>query len=150
MSHDTIELREVTKANWLKCTELKLEPSQEGFVSPNVFSLAQSKYEPNRIPCAIYNSEKELVGFTMYNDQPLDDGTYRISRMMIDASYQGRGYSREAALRIIERMKRIEGCLEILLDYAPENVAAAKLWVSLGFEACGREGTNVLARLRVG
>jgi len=148
MANQNIELREVTKENWLKCIELELDSSQSGYVSTNLFSLAQSKFEPCRVPCAIYNSENEMVGFTMYNNGPLDDGTYRISRLMIDKSYQGFGYGRLAALAVIEQMKRIKDCDEILLDYAPDNNAAANLWHSLGFEVSGREGTNILAKLK--
>ena len=149
MPNDTIELREVTTENWLQCIKLELDPGQIGFVSSNLYSLAQSKFEPCRIPCAIYNTKNELVGFAMYNDNPLEDGSYRISRIMVDISYQGRGYARKAALEIIERLKQIEHCREIFLDYAPNNLVAAKLWGSLGFEECGNEGANVLTKLQI-
>lgn len=148
MNTDTVELRPVTADNWRQCVALELEPGQTGFVSSNLFSLAQSKFEPCRLPCAIYNSAEQLVGFAMYNHRPLPDGSFRISRMMIDKAFQGRGYSRKAANEIIERMRRIGDCHEIYLDYAPENSAAAGLWGSLGFEVCGKEGSNLLARLR--
>ncbi len=148
MANQNIELREVTKENWLQCIALELYSSQSGYVSTNLFSLAQSKFEPCRVPCAIYNSENELVGFIMYNNSPLDDGTYRISRLMIDKSHQGFGYGRLAALAVIKQMKCIKGCEEILLDYAPDNNGAANLWHSLGFEVCGNEGKNLLAKLK--
>ncbi len=144
-----IELRDVIKENWLECISLKLEPHQENFLASNLFSLAQSKFEPCRVPCAIYNDRNEMVGFIMYNDKPLEDGTYRISRLMIARAYQGKGYGRAAALEAIKRLGQITGCQEIILDYAPNNEIAAKLWQSLGFVVFKRDGHNLVAKLRL-
>ncbi len=126
MSHSSIELREVTKKNWLECINLKLGDGQAGFVSSNLFSLAQSKFEPCCVPCAIYNEANEMVGFVMDNDSPLDDGTYRLSRMMIDEAHQGKGYGRAAVIEVLDRMKAIPDCHEIILDYVADNEVAAK------------------------
>ena len=90
--------------------------------------------------------DPELVGFVMYNDSPLDDGTYRLSRVMIDRRYQGRGYGRVAAELVLARMRDIEGCEEVLLDYVAHNEVAAHLWTSMGFVPCGYAGENVLAK----
>ena len=144
-----IELRDVTKTNWLECIRLELNADQKGFMSSNLYSIAQSKFEPCRVPCAICNTQGTMVGFALYNECPLDDGTYRISRLMIDQAYQGHGYGRAAAEAIIARMREIEDCFEILLDYVPSNEAAVRLWRRLGFVDCGREGDNVLAKLNL-
>ncbi|MEM7333332.1 MAG: GNAT family N-acetyltransferase [Chloroflexota bacterium] len=149
MSDPVIELREVTKADWKICIQLELEVHQKGFVSSNLFSIAQSKFEPCRKPCAIYNHQNEMVGFIMYNDCPLDDGTYRISRLMIDKKFQGNGYGRLAAQEAINRLKHIPDCFEILLDFAPENSAAERLWTSLGFVVFDKLSNTLVARLIV-
>ncbi len=39
-----------------------------------------------------------MVGFVMYDDEPLDDGSYRLSFLMIDHRHQGKGYGRQVAL----------------------------------------------------
>lgn len=142
-----VELREVTKDNWLECVGLETKTDQQRFVSSNLFSLAQSKFEPSRVPCAIYNQRNDLVGFTLYNDTPLKDGSYRLSRLMIDKNYQGRGYGRAAAQAVIERLSNVAGCHEIILDYVPENDIAAKLWKELGFVVFSRYGENLVAKL---
>ena len=147
MSESTIEFREVNKTNWIECIQLELEENQTGFVSSNLFSLAQSKFEPCRKPFAIYNKSAQMVGFIMFNDCPLDDGSYRISRLMIDKRYQGRGYGRLAAQEAINRLKQIPDCVEILLDFAPENDVAAKLWTSLGFVVFDQRQHNLVAKL---
>lgn len=146
---EDIELRAVTAGNWRDCVALELDPQQAGYVSSNLFSLAQSRFETCRVPCAIYHRSDGLVGFALYNDAPLPDGTYRISRMMIDRAHQGRGHGRRAAMALIERLRGIPDCDAIWLDYAPENDVAARFWERLGFEPRGREGDNVLACLRL-
>ncbi len=80
----------------------------------------------------------------MYNDQPLHDGSYRISRVLIDQKYQGRGYGRQAILQTIERMRHIPACKEILIEYSPENSVAARLYSSLGFEPFGKKEYGVV------
>ncbi len=61
----TMTLREITRENWLQCVRLKVAPEQEPFVAPNGVSLAQSKYEPEWVPLALYDDD-EMVGFVMY------------------------------------------------------------------------------------
>ena len=150
MGTSWIELREVTSENWLECINLKLKSDQDGFVSSNLFSLAQSKFEPSRVPCTIYDAQNEMVGFIMYNDKPLEvDETYRISRLMIDKAHQGKGYGRAAAVEAIKRLRQVSNCQEILLDYAPDNEVAAKFWESLGFVVFGKRSHNLVAKLKL-
>src|SRR3954465_429625 len=96
----TVTLREITKENWRQIIALQLAEGQEGFVASNVYSLAQAKVDPVRIPLAIYSDETP-VGFIMYNDRPLDDGSYHISRLMVDREHQGKGYGRAAVVEVI-------------------------------------------------
>ena len=44
-----------------------------------------------------------------------------------------------AGKKIIDRLKDIPSCREIQTSYAPENIAAARLYESLGFEQTGDE-----------
>ena len=153
----TLCLRAITRENWYQCAQLQLRPDQQDFVSPVALSLAQSKFEPERVPLAIYDDDT-LVGFIMYNDHPLHDGSYRISRVLVDQEYQGRGYGRQAVLQVIERMQHIPRCKEILIEYSPENPVATHLYTSLGFEPLGKTeygvvngklDYDILARLRL-
>ena len=152
-----ISLRAVTKENWRECIKLQVTEDQQNFVAPNVYSLAQSYVEPARIPLAIYDDET-MVGFIWYTEQPLEDGSYKISRIMIDQPYQGKGYARMALREVIERMRQIPGCREILMQYFSTNVVAAHLITSLGFEsfskaehkmAYGEMDTLITAQLRI-
>ncbi len=147
-----ISLRPITKANWEQCVALQVGEGQENFVTPNAWSLALAYVDSTQVPLAIYDDET-MVGFIMYNDKPLDDGSYRIARLLIDRAHQGKGYGRAAVAAVIERMRRIPGCTEIMLEYAPKNAVAEHLYTSMGFEPVGKSWFGnleaVVARLRL-
>ena len=148
----TVTLQPITKENWYQCAQLQIRSDQHHFVEPVFFSIAQSKFEPERAILAIYH-ENTLVGFVMYNDQPLHDGTYRISRLLIDQKCQGLGYGRAAIIQVLDRLRQIASCKEVLVEYSPDNAAAAHLYSSLGFVPFGQtkysdEDYDIIARLR--
>lgn len=130
-----ITLKEVTQQNWRECVDLKVAPEQENFVAPNLFSIAESKFEPEWSPLAIYAGET-IVGFTMVGRDERDD-SYWIIRLMVDAAYQGRGYGRAAMKEVIRQLKQKPDCREIKISFVPENVAAEKLYLGLGFKPTG-------------
>jgi len=141
-----ITLREITKNNWRECVDLKVAPEQEKFVAPNLFSIAEAKFEPDWRPLAIYAGET-MVGFTMVG-QDERDGSYWIIRLMVDTAYQGRGYGRAAMKEVIRQLKQKPDCREIKISFVPENVAAEKLYFGLGFERTGLiEDGEVVLRL---
>jgi diamine N-acetyltransferase len=131
-----ITLQEITAETWEQCVKLKVRGDQEHFIASNVFSLAQSKYVPGLLPLAVYESEM-MVGFVMYNEQPFEPGKYFIYRVMVGAEFQGKGYGRAAMRALIERMKALPNCQEIVLSYEPENSVAERLYESLGFHKTG-------------
>ena len=149
MRSSAVQLRDVDSENWREIVELSVDQSQIDFISSNLFSLAQSKFETCRTPSAIYNLNGILVGFAMYNGRPLPDGSYRISRLMIDAKHQGNGYGAAAAKQIVELLSQVSECKEIKLDYHPENKSASVLWRNLGFVECERVGENIELCLQV-
>lgn len=144
-----ITLQEITADTWRQCARLKVRSDQENFVAPNVSSLAQSKYEPGLLPLAVYAGET-MVGFVMYSEQPYEPGKYFIYRVMVGAEFQGKRYGRDAMLALIERMKALPECREIVLSYEPENTVAERLYESLGFRKTGEifEG-EVVSSLKV-
>ena len=145
----TMTLREITRENWLQCVRLKVAPEQEPFVAPNGVSLAQSKYEPEWVPLALYDNE-EMVGFVMYGVSP-EEGKHWILRVMVDRRYQGKGYGRAAMRLLLDRLRAIPGCDEVAISYEPENDVARRLYASCGFRETGEiiEGETV-ARLSFG
>lgn len=134
--HMNIILKEVNSDNFYECIELKVAKAQENFVASNVFSIAQSKVEPECYPLCIYD-EDVMVGFTMYGIDT-DDNNMWISRLMVDEKHQRKGYGREAMIKLIELIKDKHNYSEIYLSTEPENEGAQKLYESLGFKNTGK------------
>lgn len=141
----TITLRPVTRDNWEAVVRLQVTPEQQGFVASNLFSIAESFYEPGTVPLAIY-AEDRLVGLAMYG---LIDDTMWIWRLMIDRRHQRKGYAR-AAMQALIQMLAAMGNEAIYLSYEPDNEGAAALYHSLGFRLTGEKVVGELvARLEL-
>jgi diamine N-acetyltransferase len=131
----SISLETINAENWREVIKLAVEPEQERFVAPNLYSIAQARIEPWWELDAIRAGET-LVGFTMYGLVPAE-GCYWICRLMIDREHQGRGYGRAAMVELLGRLRSREDCSELRISFVPENVAARDLYLSLGFEDRG-------------
>lgn len=130
-----IHLEEVTRNNYWAVCCLEVGADQQSFVAPNAYSLAQSAYDGNEYPFAIYNTE-ELIGFGMIGTDPKDDSTW-ILRFMIDRQFQHMGYGREAFRLLLKAARSQSGGAPIFLSAEPDNHVARKLYRSFGFEDTG-------------
>ena len=143
----TIELRPITRENWKQTLKLKVHEDQDGFVAPNVYSIAESRFYPSAEPMGVF-ADGAMVGFAMWARD--DDGTWWFDRLMIDVEQQGKGYGKAAMLESIRLMSAMPECSEIHLCFVPQNTVARRLYTDLGFEDTGRvvEG-EIVFRLRV-
>jgi diamine N-acetyltransferase len=66
-----------------------------------------------------------------------DDGSYWIGGMVVDRAEQGHGVGRAALLTIVRWLVERPDCAVIRLSYHPDNVAAARLYASVGFTPTG-------------
>ena len=135
-----IELRDVTRENFLACILLKSEKHPghrlfESHVTSNVFSLAQAKVEPEWRPRAVYRGDT-IVGFAMYGIEQAHRFHF-IMRLMIDHRHQRNGYGRRAMALVLEEIAAL-GAGEVFTSIVPGNAAAAALYAGLGFEPTGR------------
>lgn len=152
----SVTLREVTRENWRAVTHLEVAQDQQHFVAPNAYSLAEAAYEPGLTSVAIYAGES-LVGFALYTREPFEgawtftrtpyQGELGILRMMIDKKHQGNGYGRQAMQALIERMRQLPGGHAIILNFAPTNAGARRLYESLGFVVYEEDEDSSWARL---
>jgi diamine N-acetyltransferase len=118
---------------------LKLTPGQRGLVASNAYSLAQSKFDPQARPRAIYAGRK-IVGFLMYDVSAA--GTSReaeIYRFMIDREQQGKGYGRAALAAALAEIVAIRGVRTVSISYMAENRVAKKFYAGFGFCESGRD-----------
>ena len=137
---DEVRLENVTVRNWQAVVRLKLAPEQKDLVASNLYSIAQSKLDPNAHPRAVY-AGKELVGFLMYDVWETKEKIREASiyRFMIDAKHQGKGYGRVALARALDEIKATPGVKKVSIGYMPENVVAKQFYASFGFVEVGRD-----------
>lgn len=133
----TVTLREITRDNWRECARMRVEPSQVHFVAANLYSLAQSKFELECVPLAVY-ADEQMVGFVMY--RPEDHGLAKIwfiERVMIGEGHQKKGYGRAAMTALIAWLRSQAGYNAILISFVAGNTVAQKLYSDLGFKDTG-------------
>lgn len=114
---------------------IRLEPEdeQKELVASNLYSLAQSKFEPGACPRAIYAGDS-LVGFLMYDiPEPDEEPQAPIYRFMIDKAHQGKGYGRAALELAIAEIRRFPRVRTVSICYVPDNEIARAFYASLGF-----------------
>ena len=132
-----ITLKPVDKSNYIAIIKLSVHEIQQDFVAPNVFSLAQSKVQPECIPMAIYN-DQTLVGFALYCMDEADQ-EFWIYRLMIGKEFQGNGYGRQALIKLVEHIQSLDPLHQsITISFEPDNIAAKTLYESCGFIPDGR------------
>ncbi|HET8524658.1 MAG TPA: GNAT family N-acetyltransferase [Thermomicrobiales bacterium] len=130
-----VRLAPVDAQNWEDVAHLEVRDDQAEFLTPNVFSIAESKFHPELQPLAIYDGPR-LIGFAMYARDPADNN-YWLYRFMIDRRYQGKGYGKAALRLLLDRLRELPGCAEVNVGYHRENIAAERLYLALGFEKTG-------------
>lgn len=146
-----VRLADVTADNWEAVVGLELGPGQEDLVASNAYSLAQSKFEPDARPRAVY-AGKHVVGFLMYEQLVAEGRPHEvlIYRFMIDRRHQGKGYGRAALERALDEIRRLAGVRTVRICYLGENATAKAFYASLGFVEKGRDRDGeVIAELAV-
>ena len=119
---------------------LKLAPEQKDLVASNLYSIAQSMFDPNAHPRAVY-AGKDLVGFLMYDVWETEEKIREASiyRFMIDVKHQGKGYGRAAIAQALDEIKATPGVKKVSIGYITENAVAKQFYASFGFVEVGRD-----------
>jgi diamine N-acetyltransferase len=128
-----VKLEEVTARNWRAVARLELAPDQKDLVASNLYSIAESKFDPDARPRAVY-AGREPVGFLMYD---ASDAEALIYRFMIDRRHQGKGYGRAALVLAIAEIAALPNVRKVSVSYMPDNQVARALYASLGFKEAG-------------
>ena len=127
-----IMLEELNVDNWLKVMELTVSEEQKDiFPISNVYWVGISRYEEKTTLYAIKKDELYVGMVGIGYDE--DGVSGYINPMMIDEKHQGKGYSKEAMLLAIEKLKSEYKVSEIHLGHRKNNMKAGKLYESLGF-----------------
>ncbi|WP_394188131.1 GNAT family N-acetyltransferase [Paenisporosarcina quisquiliarum] len=136
-----LRLVEITKDNWrdvirLRSAEDEVNRQFERFIASNTVSLAQASIEGTWTTRAIYHDD-QLIGFAMYGYAE-ELGGYEICRLMIDYTQQGKGYGKQSIALILDELKKIEDCKDVLICFEPENEIAKALYEQVGFDNTGQ------------
>jgi len=150
------EIHPVTKDNWRWLIQLQVRDDQKGFVSTNVFSIAEAQFgfdydgHWDLHLFGIYDDD-EPVGFLMYGFN-FGHPRYQafIIRLMVDDKHQKRGYGRFGMEKMLEVFGADERIKEVGISYEPHNEVARNLYASLGFIETGEiVDEEMLALLRI-
>ena len=139
-------LRPVNSENWRDVAQLQVAQAQREFVADPCYYLALCSYGDTWRPLAIYLGE-QVVGFMMWAVDPADDSCW-LGGIMIDQSYQRKGYGRQAVQEAISMLAQEHGYRNFALSYQPTNLVAKHLYHSLGFSETDEwEDDEIVARL---
>jgi diamine N-acetyltransferase len=141
-----VSLREITADTLSPVLKLSdtLSETQRRMVAPNAVSIAEAHFSPHAWFRAIYADETP-VGFLMLYIGPEDDERpadeqpvfHFIWRLMIAASYQGKGYGRAALERLMDQL-RAEGVTHLAVSCHPGDEGPEGFYRRLGFERDGK------------
>lgn len=126
-----VELRPIHEDNYKECLNLRAFVANADFVDSVAHSLAEAWvfYDDSR-PFAIY-ADGLMVGYVLMY---VGEERHQIINFMIDSRFQKRGYGTAAAGLCVEYLCKKYNASKISLPVEPENMAAQRLWSSLGFE----------------
>ncbi len=132
---EQIRLEEVTPENWRP--GLTVDEAQRHYVSDCAGILARAwAYRGSRSRAWIVYDGETPVGMALYYD--LEDlQAYDFSQLLIDRRYQRRGYGRQTAELVLQRMEADGRYDRVLLCYKEGNHAARALYEALGFRHTG-------------
>ena len=159
-----LHLEKVTGKNVWDLLKLEVSETQKMFVAPNEVSMIEAYTaitgNGHAFPFGIYDDDMPvgflMIGFDVddyWEDAPeIAKGNYNLWRLMIDKTYQGRGYGKEAVQLALDFIRTLP-CGEAAfcwLSYEPENKAARRLYQSFGFEETGEmDGEEIIAVLKL-
>ncbi|MCB0192250.1 MAG: GNAT family N-acetyltransferase [Anaerolineae bacterium] len=139
-----VTLQEITEETLRPILRLEVADNQKHFVATNAVSIAQAHFSKNAWFRAIYADETP-VGFVMlYIDEEKPE--YFVWRFMIDKSHQGKGYGRQALLKVIDHVRGLPDAKELFLSYVPKEGSPLPFYRKLGFEETGEwdEGEKIM------
>ncbi|MER2120301.1 MAG: GNAT family N-acetyltransferase [Solibacillus sp.] len=149
-----IELRKITHDNFEAVLKLSITDEQKGNVDSSIYCLAKAYVkilndEKPPMIFAICNNEEVIgyvdIGFFELAESSLlcekygDKCTYGLNRFMIDKKHQGKGFGKQAIIKVIEHIKSFpQGKADaIATSYWMVNEAVRNLFASVGFVETG-------------
>ena len=131
-----IRLEPISPENFEAVIALQAALEQSKFVASNLYSIAQAKVYPECVALAAFDND-QAVGFAMYCVDR-DDNEWWLYRLMVEETYQGRGYGRAALQKLLELVQADRSRHRMYLGVDLTGKASVRLYQSLGFRFDGR------------
>lgn len=126
-----ITFQKIDKENYMECISLKVKEHQRDFVADNVQSLLDAHYLDGLETLAVYHNDT-MVGFLLY-DYDADLGGWSLSRFMIGAQYQGKGFGTAALKSFLRFFENSVGAKPLFACVNIENQTTIALFQKFGF-----------------
>ena len=134
---------------------LRRGPGQDAYLGSmaEIFVEADAERRAMPRPWAVHDADSDaLVGFVMISDdipQPMDDdlvGPYYLWKLLVDASFQGRGYGAATIDAVVEYLKTRPGADVLYTSCADGPGSPRGFYLRYGFTDTGRRmwGEDVL------
>ncbi|WP_444899695.1 GNAT family N-acetyltransferase [Microbulbifer sp. VAAC004] len=130
-----INLREITKDNWVDMIDLDITKEQENYVALPSEAIAASKFNDHYINRGVYLGDKP-IGFIQYYPNHGDGKPKEIfiDQLLIDISFQGQGYGSEAVKLVLAEIKKLEGFDSISICYVEGHDIMKPFFERFGFK----------------
>lgn len=147
---DMIQLKLVDETTFEAVVQLSVAQKDERRLASNLYSLAQAwlyREKETFEPLAIL-AGKRVVGFLLLLKEE-EKESYLIWRLMIDQSYQNRGYGKEALKWVIRRARNDPACSHLVTSYVVGNHKMRGILDGLGFQSTGLAANEIMMTLEL-
>ncbi|MFD2176026.1 GNAT family N-acetyltransferase [Veronia pacifica] len=129
-----VNLREITKDIWFEMLDVEITKEQENYVALPSEAIAASKFYDYYVNRGVYLEDKP-IGFIQYypNHENGKPSEIFIDQLLIDVSFQGRGYGSEAIKIVLEEIKQLEGFKSISICHVEGHDAMKKFFEQFNF-----------------
>lgn len=131
-----VSLQEVTRENLRSILKLEVSVAQNRFVAPNMVSIAQAHFYPEKAWFRAIYADETAVGFLMLADEPRKP-EYFLWRLMIATDYQGFGFGKQAMKLLVDHVKTRPQATELFTSYVPGEGSPGAFYHRLGFVDTG-------------
>ncbi len=127
-----LTFKKIDKENYMECILLKVKEHQQDFVADNAQSLLDAHYLEGLETFGIYHNDI-MVGFLLY-DYDAELGGWSLSRFMIGAQYQGKGFGTAALNSFLRFFESNIGTKPLFACVNVENKITIALFQKFGFD----------------
>lgn len=137
-----LHFKPVDHKNRKEVESLQIFPAQAGWIETTSDCMQEADELNQWRPVGIYDGDL-LIGFAMYGFFPEPSpGRLWLDRLLIDKKYQGKGYGKQAAIALLDRLHSEYTSNKVYLSVYENNFNAIQLYQQVGFRFNGEYDTK--------